>query len=263
MTYLLEYDGLIGTFFEPWFEPCRGHLISSVTAGASKTLTLSAGETDGFEIGYEYNLFGENYRENTVVTDIIPSASQLVVDSLTYAYGEGSVISFHPNRFGLYCSENAYIVSFVKITEGNTGEWRSQGSLSITNINLSDPDDISGYYRISPIVFDAYNAGLRGLSVNDCVFGGMNILSTTEMHTVSISDLDTGTVSSATSGGTLTDSSKSWSVNEYAEKALIITGGTGLGQIRSIITNTSNVLTLNKSFILINFFKIKLKIINY
>ena len=49
----------------------------------------------------------------------------------------------------------------------------------------------------------------------------------------------------ATAGGasTLTNSSKTWTVNQWANSQIRITVGTGIGQIRSIVSNTATVIT--------------------
>lgn len=62
----------------------------------------------------------------------------------------------------------------------------------------------------------------------------------------STTPLDSGTAS-AGAAATLTDGSKSWAVNAYAGQVLKITGGTGAGQIRSIVSNTATVLTISTS----------------
>ena len=59
--------------------------------------------------------------------------------------------------------------------------------------------------------------------------------------------LETGTVTSATSN-TLTDTSKSWATDIWKGRYVEITGGTGAGQIRLILSNTSDTLTLSASW---------------
>ena len=61
--------------------------------------------------------------------------------------------------------------------------------------------------------------------------------------TASSSQYDQGT---ATSGAAsiLTDTSKAWTVNAWATRAVRITGGTGSGQARVIASNTATVLTV-------------------
>ena len=62
----------------------------------------------------------------------------------------------------------------------------------------------------------------------------------------SIHDPSASVDSTATSGGanTLTDTGESWTVNEWTDAIVKITGGTGTGQWRSILSNTSDTLTV-------------------
>jgi hypothetical protein len=55
---------------------------------------------------------------------------------------------------------------------------------------------------------------------------------------------DSGTATSGTAT-TLTDTSKSWTTNVYANRMVWINGGTGVGQWRRILSNTSTVLTID------------------
>lgn len=55
---------------------------------------------------------------------------------------------------------------------------------------------------------------------------------------------DTGTAS-AGAATTLTDSSKSWPVNAHVGRMVRITGGTGSGQVKYIISNTATALTIS------------------
>ncbi|MBF8255125.1 MAG: hypothetical protein HW375_32 [Anaerolineales bacterium] len=59
--------------------------------------------------------------------------------------------------------------------------------------------------------------------------------------------LDTGT---ATAGGasTLTDGAKAWAVNNWARCRVVITGGTGIGQVRVISSNTATELTVSATW---------------
>ena len=59
---------------------------------------------------------------------------------------------------------------------------------------------------------------------------------------------DTGTALGSQTGTTLQDTSKSWTVNEYATYTVRITGGTGVGQWRTISSNTSNTLTIGTAW---------------
>jgi hypothetical protein len=65
-------------------------------------------------------------------------------------------------------------------------------------------------------------------------------------HRINIIGTPTGGSGTATAGGTrtLTDTGKAWTVNEHAGRIVAITGGTGVGQQRQIMSNTATVLTM-------------------
>ena len=54
----------------------------------------------------------------------------------------------------------------------------------------------------------------------------------------------TGTASSG-ANTTLTDSSKSWATNAYAGWVIKLTGGTGSGQYRQVVSNTATAITIS------------------
>ena len=58
---------------------------------------------------------------------------------------------------------------------------------------------------------------------------------------------DLGVVSKS-SANTLSDKTKKWTPNSYASFPLWISRGTGEGQVRTILSNTHNMLTLDKPF---------------
>lgn len=60
---------------------------------------------------------------------------------------------------------------------------------------------------------------------------------------------ESGTADVATGDDELEDASKTWVVNAYADMYVEITSGTGSGQIRKILSNTDEVLTVEKDWI--------------
>jgi len=58
---------------------------------------------------------------------------------------------------------------------------------------------------------------------------------------------DSGSVTSFTTT-TLTDSNKDWEVNQWSGYIVYIYSGTGTGQLREILSNTENTLTINKDW---------------
>lgn len=79
--------------------------------------------------------------------------------------------------------------------------------------------------------------------------GGFNVLafSGVEFETDTFFDptvYDSGTATGTQSASTLQDTSKAWTVNEWADHVVRITGGTGVDQIRRIVSNTADTLTI-------------------
>lgn len=238
-----EHECMYINKYTPFYEPFRGRLVASVTAGSSKTITLSAGDVDVRFIGTQTRIFNGQHRELTTITDVIPSANQIVVDSLTYAYEPKDIISHHPHRWWSWSSEYDTIWMFEQDTNGtgnNTGTVNPQESVAIA---YTDPSSYNKYMLQPQIVTDNSNTAVAGIGGNNGVFRKCNINSISE-HTISVGDLDSGTVDTATSAS-ITDSSKSWTVNQYADKVLIITAGTNSGNFRKILSNTSDTITID------------------
>ena len=61
------------------------------------------------------------------------------------------------------------------------------------------------------------------------------------------SNVTTGTAT-AGAGTSLTDTTKAWVVNQWADYTLQIVGGTGAGQVRTITGNTATVLTVSSNW---------------
>jgi hypothetical protein len=62
------------------------------------------------------------------------------------------------------------------------------------------------------------------------------------------SQFSTGTVSVGISTTQFADDTKNWAINQWANYQVRIVSGTGAGQIRTIISNTSSVITASPSF---------------
>lgn len=236
--------------YVPLYEPARGILTSSVTAGSSKTLTLSGGQVGNFQVGTTYKIFNESNREQFTVESIDVDNDQIVADSLTYAYDAKDVVSHNPQRWFCFATINNYCYHWQWDNNGTANDTQNCSTFDpVNSYNYYDPDPSNNLYGMSIHgITDCSNTGLAGFSANTHLFRRMDIIATSE-HTVSVFDLDTGTVDTATSAS-LTDTSKSWTSNEYANKALIITGGTGAPLFRKIVSNTSDTITVSGSWTL-------------
>jgi len=81
-------------------------------------------------------------------------------------------------------------------------------------------------------------------------FAGLDITARLYIVARDTSDNDLSGYGLATSGGasTLTDSSKSWATNQFADCTVMILRGTGAGQTRTISSNTGTELTVSASW---------------
>jgi hypothetical protein len=248
-AFVAEIDAMYVTRTVPFYEPCYGRLAASVNAGSSQTITLSAGDTSGFQLR-EYRIFNEAHRELTNVTSIIPSANQIVVDSLTYNYVAGDRIAIHPFRWAIWSSENDFAYLFHQDTNGTGNDVAQISRVNLVNTAYGDPDSVTGLYILVPVYFtDNSNTGINNMMHNNCVFRHIDINVATSEESISIFDYDNGTVTSATSAS-ITDNTKSWTVNEYADKVLIITAGTGSPDFVKIVSNTSDTITTDRPFVI-------------
>lgn len=63
-----------------------------------------------------------------------------------------------------------------------------------------------------------------------------------------ITGYDAGTATSSAAFNTITDSGKAWETNRWANFAVRILAGTGVGQVRAIVSNTATTLTLYRGW---------------
>jgi hypothetical protein len=110
-----------------------------------------------------------------------------------------------------------------------------------------DPDVKSNKFILQPVVFNSElhaNAAIGlGAYMDEYIF----ICPTTGLFiedTFSVTKLISGTSSGNNSVTVFNDTSKTWVTNEFANKVIMITFGTGQGLIKKIGSNTGTALTL-------------------
>lgn len=81
-------------------------------------------------------------------------------------------------------------------------------------------------------------------------FAGLPATIGTDGRMVSTPDLEVYASGTATAGAatTLTNSAKTWTVNQWTNYQIRITGGIGIGQVRSIASNTGTVITVSAAW---------------
>lgn len=112
-----------------------------------------------------------------------------------------------------------------------------------------------GVNQLDGFVFECDNPPIYPYNVNIQSSQGTNLnVIVGGLYTPTLS-IETGTATAGTNN-TLTDSSKTWTVNDYTyplvsdatANLIYITGGTGVGQVRVITANTATTITVDKNW---------------
>lgn len=252
------YQTMFGHIPKRFYTAPLATLTAPVTAGDNKTISLD--NTTKFIPSQTYWIFGAagEGRDRIKVTSVNPGVS-ITGDGLTIGFDTGARIGAYPNMFGGNAGLGSSFAPTQNRVVGTTTTSYSSFPLSkvgfVPDASL-DPDQSLGYsgaplntpglYVVQPLLF--YSASFvvgysdsyvlhPPISTNDTLFG----------ITADGKPLDTGTATDGSSI-TLTCTGKGWGVNAYAGKTVFIDSGTGAGYSRRIISNTSEILTVNKQW---------------
>jgi hypothetical protein len=248
--YSSEYDAVWVGEMSPLITAANGTLQSGVSAGSNVVLTLGSGETANFKIGKTYQIVGQSNRQAAVVSAINAGSDQITVSSLSYSFLAGARIGVLPHRWAMTATDTSnFGYNFRTNTNGSANETTQSITADILDTGYANPDNRNEqkYILWPQVLKETSTTGHVGIQKNGSIFL-RGYIGATSLHTMSISDADTGTSSGSNSSTTLNDTSKSWTTNEYAGYALIITGGTGAGQFASISSNTDTQLTISGTF---------------
>jgi len=237
------------------FTPLVTDLSSPITTGSSVTVTVT--DTSGFESGYTYQIVGAGGegRDDIIISSII-SSTQMVITTLLRNYSSGSKIGVTPSTFGIIrlgyssfyttCPGNIAGLTDANISYGVATNER------LIDITYLDPDPRTQKYILQPLAFSNYyyntntSIGILGYADNFLLLSPVTGL--TSEDTFTITKLDSGISSGSNSSTTINDTTKSWTTNTYAGKVLVISFGTGVGQIKKITSNSSNQLVLESGW---------------
>lgn len=243
------YHCTFGMYERYWDKPL-GILTSDVTAGSNVVLQLGAGEAADFEVGLTYTICenSTNSQERPTITVVDTVNDQITVDSLSQNWSSSARIGYFPfPYFGLGRMESSYSYGFSLEPDDTTATSRNTDTVNTIPLwsnTIGDPDDNIGFYVLIPmLIYDNSSNGAFGFSNEYWAWWRPDSTNSFE-DTIEVGRLDTGT-STGTGNSSLTDTSKSWTVDEYQNKAVIITSGTGQGQMAKITSNTSDTLTFD------------------
>lgn len=239
----------------------RTVLTSAATAGSNVNLAVAS--SANVLVGQWLQIYGisEEGRDKVVVS-AVPDATHITVTTLARNYSSGSWIGINPHLPYIASQVSAglttFLYSYMPIENAGTGYIVACSSANelyvysqFSGVELA-PDWRFQKYLLYP--FYVY-AGERsstpgyhpmGYLPSAVMLGSRQAVATLDLFLVydGYSYYVSGT---ATAGGatTLTDTGKSMTVNAWAGKILVITGGVGVGQTRQIISNTVTEFTVN------------------
>jgi len=224
-----------------------------ITPNATETLnySLTTGLDESnaaalFEVGRPCQLisYDDSYRYVATIESINTDDNEITFDYVPYA----------PYAYTFPTGSKVGVMPWKWIVVGPSGQYATNttdGYSSVSSPNVSLTNIFNGYrdyvqnvpmLRCQFAQIDSKDIILKQHDDFKRVFND-SVVTFATRDTVTFNHQDSGT---ATSGAatTLTDSGASWVTDAYNDYVVVITGGTGAGQIRTITDTSSNQLTV-------------------
>lgn len=241
-----------------FFPPNALHTVLTTTTGAISTgssVSIPVSNSAGFKVGNKYQIVGQNYEgRDRLTVDSIPDSTHIVVASVPRDYASGAYLGQMPCPFGMLGTTLSQLwplnwYNSVGTTVLGPTEWLYLGTAFADAANQW-PDNTADEYILAPLVAYSYSSSRAGTWGYSKQYLFYSYASAAYMDIVGICSTkpENGT---ATSGGstTLTDTSKSWTTNQWQNKWLCIVNGTGSGQSRKIASNTVTEITVSTAWL--------------
>lgn len=251
------------------------YLISDIDMGENVVLPLSAGQASKFNIGESFLMLDKNSHqfENVKINGIDKINDTITADSILRSTTAGAYIGPISNIY-------PWVYIFEQDDE-NIESWSTYHYVSHYIANYVDKDEINikyDYYNLFESVTcgptdssignkislsDVYFTydGSRTVGDNGDISDGpgevfglipyiKHYAHVVEGETYGYNRIDFGSATTTASGSvdSLTDSNKNWQENEFSGNALIIINGISAGDIKHILTNTQDTLTISGTF---------------
>ena len=231
-------------------------LTSGATAGNGATLTVAS--TVGFEVGYTYQIIstvGEG-RDPLVIASIVNPTS-MTVTNLPRNYSSGSIIGLDPSTFFMSNATNYWVASpFNAVGLTSVANWSSGAIITFIPITNLDPENSLNKYVLQPLGFSTEQDGIgsanlsMGGYIDEYILNAPTVGLTSEDTFAAGTKRDSGTSSGTNNSSTVMyDTAKTWTTNAFAGKVIVVSFGTGVGQIKKIASNTETTLTLATGYI--------------
>lgn len=226
------------------FWPTLTTFTSSASAGSAVVINVS--DTTNFYIGKYYQIVGATNEGRDKVLVTAKTSNTLTISNLPRNYSSGSFIGQCPSTFGNFGTTYNFYPTCTWTSIGTSAAPTSCNEQSILPEGYSNPDyRAENRYVLHPLLYAevlASNGNIFGY-IDEYIFNTGTTDKITE-DTIGVGLQDSGTSTGSNTSTTLKDTSKAWTTNAWATKVIIITNGTGAGQIRKIASNTVTEITL-------------------
>lgn len=269
VSYLSTYEmGLIGNedsvslinyagYYGATFGFCSDLFYSGITTisgavSAGDYVDLPVVDTTVFTVGQNVQIVGIDYegRDPLIISDV-QGTTHVTVENLPRNYASGAFIGVSPcpavSNCGSSTKDRFYPLCHRSVA-GTTNGASAPYMTSITPITVSsiDPDLSTGFYGLTiPYLYITADSVIGQLNFDGMCKHYSGAVTRWDVFAVinSGSQPDQGTATSVTNI-TLTDTAKTWVVNELANRYVVITEETGIGQSRKILSNTIDTMTV-------------------
>lgn len=226
---------------------------ASATAGSNVVLAVNS--TTNFYTNKSYQILGASGEGRDTVSVTAKDSTSLTISSLPRNYGSGSYIGQCPSTFGNFTTTQNTFCMTCPLTAVGTADVPGVSYAPLNTLideSYGNPDYRGeSRYVLQPMLYNdgtPSNSGIFGYI--DEYFLNTGTTNKTTEDTIGVGFQDSGLSTGSNTSTTLNDTTKAWTVNAWAPtKVIIITNGTGAGQIRTIASNTSNQITLNTAWV--------------
>lgn len=222
--------------------------LTSLTSGATSgtNVVIDVASTTNFYVDKYYQIVGATNEGRDKVLVTAKTSNTLTISNLPRNYSSGSFIGQCPSTFGNFSTSHTFYPTCSWTSVGTAIATASTGLVDVITEAYVNPDArAESRYLLQPLIYaESLSGNMNTFGyIDEYIFNTGATGKTTE-DTIGVGFQDSGTSTGSNTPTTLNDTGKTWTINAWATKVIIITNGTGAGQIRKIASNTATEITL-------------------
>ena len=220
---------------------------------AGDMVSLLVSSSSGIVKGQRIQIVGINYegRDQLQVMSI-PDSTHITILNLPRDYASGAFVGVTPCPAFItsYWLNSGYCLCGHNMVGDETGTHANSYANVLSTIAdlYVNPDESSGLYTLTPYyITSTYGDDFLIGYIDNKLLKYCAATTVGQIFAITTGISEQGAVTSATSISVST-STKSWTINEWTNKRLVIEGGTGADQTVNITSNTSDTLIVDYAF---------------